>query len=112
MSNLLTAKTALENIDKESQSPDILVPIGGNAFLKAELKEKGKVLTGVGADVVMEKPIPDALSTIDTQLEQLKTASEKIESNIREFDARMAKLEPELQKMGSSLREKAEKKKK
>lgn len=105
-SNLLLAKNTLENIQNLEGEPEILVPIGGNTFLKAHVKDTKNVLAGIGADIIVKKEVPDAISTIEKQLEELRGAKQKIEAQLKEFSERMGKLEPELEKMLEEARQK------
>jgi prefoldin alpha subunit len=102
--NLQTAKETLDNVNKLEKANDILVPIGGNSFIKAEVKDTKNVLIGVGGDIVMKKPISDAKTTIDDQLNNLADAKQKMESQLKGLDKRMDEMEPELEDLALKMR--------
>jgi len=104
--NLNTAREVLSNLESAKAKSEILVPVGGNTFLKATLEDKENVLVGVGADVVLKKPMPEAISTIKEQLENLKNAGDKLGNQMKDLEEKMRGLEPEIQKMMLEARKK------
>ncbi len=78
LNSTIEVLTALS--ENKSGTP-ILVPIGSNSFVKAELKDTERVIFGIGANISVEKTIADAKKGLDTRGEELKTAMEKIEKN-------------------------------
>jgi len=97
--NISTAREVLSNIESAKDKSEILVPVGGNTFLKAKLEDTENVLIGIGADVVLKKSMPEAISTIDEQLENLKNTGEKFSNQMQDLEKKMRVLEPEIQKM-------------
>ena len=97
--NLNTAREVLSNLESAKDKSEILVPVGGNTFLKAKLDDKENVLVGIGADVVLKKPMPEAISTIGEQLENLKNAGARLGKQMQDLEENMRVLEPEIQKM-------------
>lgn len=68
----LTYSTAtLEGLEKEEENADLLVPIGGNSFVKAKLANPDKVIVGVGAGVSLEKTLPEAKEITKKRLDDL-----------------------------------------
>ena len=68
----LTYSTAtLEGLEKEKENADLLVPIGGNSFVKAKLANPDKVIVGVGAGVSIEKTLPEAKEITKKRLDDL-----------------------------------------
>lgn len=97
--NLSMARDVLQNLKKQKESSEILVPVGGNTFLNAKVSDKENVLFGVGADIVIKKPIGEAIQTLSDQLENLKDTGEEMGRQMQAIDEKMRKLEPELQKI-------------
>ncbi len=76
------ARKTLKGMEELSGEEEILVPIGGNAYIKASLREKGKVLYHVGAGIYLElsseeavKKLDEALSRIEERMSELKERS-------------------------------------
>ena len=97
--SLKTSRDVLSSLEGEKKKATILVPLGGNAFLKAKIEDTDSVLVGVGADVVLSKPTADARTLLDEQLENLKTAGDELAQRMNDLELKMRNLEPELQKM-------------
>ena len=72
------AKLTLEHLSKAAKDDDILIPIGGGTFIKGTLSEKDKILTDVGAGVVTEKPLKDALAKVDERIQLMQENRDKL----------------------------------
>jgi len=99
INDMLSAKQTLDVIKNETGEPEIFVPLGGNSFVKATVKDTTKVLTGVGAGVVIEKEIPDAIKTVEGQISELSETQKKLQESLVEMNKRLGELEPEMQKL-------------
>jgi len=81
------ARDTLEEMGKVEKGRSFLVPIGGNVFVHASLENNSTVLTGIGRNVLVEKPVPKALEFIDKRIEEFLKEEErliKISQEIRE----------------------------
>ena len=58
-------------IEKEKENTELLVPIGGNSYVKAKITDTNKVIVGLGAGVSVEKSLADAKSTLKERLDEL-----------------------------------------
>lgn len=74
------AKITLEKISKEKKEADILLPIGGGAFIDAKAKNPAKVLFDVGNGIVIEKTSNEAAEKIGKRIKDLQQTEEKISS--------------------------------
>ena len=72
------AKITLEKINGAKNDSELLLPIGGGAFLNASLKNSSKVLYDVGDGIVIEKTIEDAIEKLDLRIKELQQTEEKI----------------------------------
>ncbi|MDP7282298.1 MAG: prefoldin subunit alpha [Candidatus Undinarchaeales archaeon] len=96
--SLSTAKEVLLTVDAAKDKSEVLIPVGGNTFLKAKMDDTNNVLMGVGSDVVLKKSVSDARSSIDEQLANLNSAGDKLAGEMKALEDKMKVLEPELQK--------------
>ena len=56
LGNVWNTKKTIENLQQGvNEGDEILIPIGGLVYLKADIKETEKVLLGVTQDVIIEK---------------------------------------------------------
>ncbi len=71
LTDLTYANLTLEGIEKEKENTELLVPIGGNSYVKAKITDTNKVIVGLGAGVSVEKSLADAKSTLKERLDEL-----------------------------------------
>jgi prefoldin alpha subunit len=72
MTDLTYANMALESIEKEKENAELLVPIGGSSYIKVKLASSDKVIVGMGANVSIEKTLPEAKAIVEERLEELE----------------------------------------
>jgi prefoldin alpha subunit len=106
ITDLTYANMTLDGLEKEKENSELLVPIGGNSYIKAKLEDPEKVIVGMGAGISVEKTIQEAKEIIKTRLEnlektrmslqqQLAQIAERIEEGKEKFDRLVAKLREE-----------------
>jgi prefoldin alpha subunit len=66
------ANMTLDGIEKEKESSEMLVPIGGSAYIKVKLADTNKVIIGLGSSVSVEKTLPEAKATLKERLDELE----------------------------------------
>jgi prefoldin alpha subunit len=66
------ANMTLDGIEKEKESSEMLVPIGGSSYIKVKLADTNKVIIGVGAGVSVEKTLSEAKVTLKERLDELE----------------------------------------
>jgi prefoldin alpha subunit len=72
--DLTYANMALENLDKEKENAELLVPVGGSSYVKARLDNPDKIIVGIGAGVSLEKTRQEAKDIVKKRLEDLEKA--------------------------------------
>lgn len=83
--NLGNLSLSLEEIKKLKIGDEFLSPLSSGVLVKTELKDPGKILMAVGANVIVKKKIDDAELSIKDQekqivllISQLKSEAEKL----------------------------------
>ena len=71
MTDLTYASTALENIEKEKENAELLIPIGGSSYIQTKLASSDKVIVGMGAGVSIEKTLLEAKTILKERLEEM-----------------------------------------
>lgn len=71
MTDLTYASTALENMEKEKENAELLIPIGGSSYIKAKLANTDNVIVGMGAGISIEKTLPEAKTIVKERLEEM-----------------------------------------
>jgi prefoldin alpha subunit len=72
MTDLTYASMTLEDVEKEKEDVELLVPIGGSAYVKAKLADPDKVVVGLGAGVSVEKTLQEAKAIVKERLDELQ----------------------------------------
>jgi prefoldin alpha subunit len=72
MTDLTYASMTLEDVEKEKEDAELLVPIGGSAYVKAKLANPDKVVVGLGAGVSVEKTLQEAKTIVKERLDELQ----------------------------------------
>ncbi len=92
----LIATRALEGVKDYQKGTETLIPIGAGSFLRVELADIDRVITGVGAGVCIEKSVDSSIlslkereaeldklsSSLQQQLGQLSTSIESSKDNL------------------------------
>ncbi|DAC72435.1 MAG TPA: prefoldin subunit alpha [Thermoplasmata archaeon] len=99
------AKMTVEELHGASENSDLLIPVGGGTFVNASLKSSSNVLIGVGAGVVIEKTIDEAvlkleerMKRIQENLEKMVSLGQKIQSDAEELSNRTQHMMQEAQR--------------
>ncbi|MEM1563525.1 MAG: prefoldin subunit alpha [Candidatus Bathyarchaeia archaeon] len=72
ITDLTYANMTLEGLERLKENAELLVPIGGNSYIKAKLETPDKVTVGIGAGVSVEKTLQEAKEIIKKRLEDLE----------------------------------------
>ncbi|WEU40808.1 MAG: prefoldin subunit alpha [Candidatus Odinarchaeum yellowstonii] len=72
-------KTTLEALKNKRSEEEFLSPIGSNSFIKAKFLDTGKVLMGLGANIIAEVTVDHAIE----ELTKRKTEFQKLYINLR-----------------------------
>lgn len=98
------ANVTLETLEKEKSDTELLVPIGGNSYVKAKLDNIDRVIVGIGSGVSVEKTLPDAKQTIKKRLEELNTARESFQNQFTQVALKIEDDRKKLEDMVAQLR--------
>jgi len=72
------AKITIEKIAEAEEGTEILIPIGGGTFSFAKAKDTKKILTEVGAGIVLEKNPDEATKILNRRIEDLQKNQETL----------------------------------
>ena len=89
VSELRIAKQSLEDLKNIENGNSLLVPVGGAAFINANLGELDSVVMGIGADVSVEMSYDDALKDVNERLEEMEKAQDSIEQQLGQIMAQL-----------------------
>jgi prefoldin alpha subunit len=72
ITDLTYANMTLDGIEKEKENAELLVPIGGNSYVKAKITDTNKIIVGIGAGVSVEKTLQEAKIALKERLDELE----------------------------------------
>jgi prefoldin alpha subunit len=105
IADLTYASMTLDGIEKEKENADLLVPIGGNSYIKAKLADTNTVIVGMGAGVSVEKPLAEARVTLKERLDELEKTMNAAQQQFTQVAERLNSSRSRLETLLSSTRE-------
>jgi len=72
------AKETLVQYQKAKEGDELLVPIGGGSFVFAKVATNAKVIVGIGTGVSVERPLEEAIKTMDDRAAELMDTMKKL----------------------------------
>lgn len=72
MTDLTYANMSLDELEKEKEDAELLVPIGGGSYVKVKLANADTVVVGIGSGVSVEKTLPEAKAIVKERLSELE----------------------------------------
>ncbi len=105
ISDLTFANMTLDGIEKEKENAELLVPIGGNAYVKAKLADTNTVIVGMGAGVSVEKTLAEAKVTLKERLDELEKTMNAAQQQFSQVAERINSGRSRLETLLSSGRE-------
>jgi prefoldin alpha subunit len=105
ITDLTYANMTLDGIEKEKENSELLVPIGGNTYVKAKLADTNKVIIGLGAGISVEKNLSEAKTTLKARLEELEKTMNAAQQQFAQVAERINAGRGRLETLLSSARE-------
>ena len=99
ITEMQVANSTMEGLRSESVGEDVLVPIGGGSYIRAKIGDNEKLIVGIGADVAIEKALPEAIESYNARVAELQKARSALERQIDQILARIERGRQELQKL-------------
>jgi len=104
INELKAAGEAIKAIRDVGENATILVPVGGDSFIRAKVEDMSKVLVGVGAGVVLEKDVEDALNYLGERVAELEKISVDLRKRLAETLERIRESEDRIRRMAGEER--------
>jgi len=105
IADLSYASTTLENVEKEKENAEMLVPIGGGNYISVKLANTDKVVVGMGSGVSMEKTLPEAKAVVKQRMEELQKTHASAEQQFDQISERINQDRNRLETLVTGLRE-------
>lgn len=105
ITDLTYASMTLEGLEKEKENAELLVPIGGNSYIKARLENPDKVIVGMGAGISLEKTLQEAKEIIKKRLENLERTRSSLQQQLAQVAERIEEDREKFETLVAELRE-------
>ena len=89
VSELRLAQKSLEDLKETQPDSNLLVPVGGGAFIDAKMGSIEKVVVGIGAGVSIEMQYDAAVEDITGRLTEMEKAQTSIDQQLRQILAQI-----------------------
>lgn len=96
------AKITIEKIGEAKEGTEILIPIGGGTFSFATVKDTKKILTEVGAGIVLEKNPDEANEILDRRIEDLQKNQEALSNMSKNIQQQLEEVSAKAQQLISN----------
>ena len=104
ITDLTYTSMALDGLEKEKENSELLVPIGGNSYIKAKLENPDKVIVGMGAGISVEKTLQEAKEIIKKRLENLEKTRMSLQQQLAQVAERIGEDREKFEKLVAELR--------
>jgi len=105
ITDLTYANMTLDQLEKEKEGAELLVPVGGNSYIKAKIADTSKVIVGLGSGVSVEKTLADAKTTLKGRLDELEKTMNIAQQQFSQVAERINSSRGRLETLLSSTRE-------
>ncbi|RLI90093.1 MAG: prefoldin subunit alpha [Candidatus Altiarchaeales archaeon] len=89
----------MDSLKENRIGTEILVPIGSNSFVRAELKDNKKVIVEIGAGISVEKTIDEAKEILKMRNKELENTMNKLQSAVAEIKNKLLELDSTSKKL-------------
>ena len=96
MTEYKSTQDALKELASTKQGEDLLVPLGGNIFIRASVADTKTVLTGVGGGALIEKSTGNATSFLDKRIRELQAQEEQLIQMSQDIRGKVEQLNQQL----------------
>jgi prefoldin alpha subunit len=90
------ARESLEGVDRSPAGAEMLMPLGGETFVRGSVDRNAPVLVGVGSGIVVEMERPKVV-------ELLAERSVRIDQALRDLEGQMGSLDERIQALSNRL---------
>jgi prefoldin alpha subunit len=83
------ARESLEGVERSDANAEMLVPLGGEAFVRGKVERDAPVLIGVGSGVVVEMNRAQVAELLAQRTSRIEQATRDLESQMSTLDERI-----------------------
>lgn len=103
LEEIAIVKNSLDKISNLKEDNEILVPLGGDSFVRAAVKNRETVIVGLGANVAVGKSIAEAKEGLEKRAEELEKIRAERTDALQRTAKKLEELSPAVQRVLSEL---------
>ena len=92
-------KITLDKISNVEDGTEVLLSVGGGTFVNANVKDTKKVVYNIGADILVEKTIEEAVKSIDERIDLLYNNLQKVVETTQKLEEAATQISEKVQDM-------------
>lgn len=90
---------AIEAIETLGTGSTVQVPLGGDAYVRAEVQEIDEIIVGLGADYSVERDQDGAVEQLERKDDRLEDEVQQLQETLAELEEQGAQLEQQVQQV-------------
>jgi prefoldin alpha subunit len=102
--DLRVADSSLKALKAVKAGNPILVPVGGNTFVNAQIGDLNRVIVGIGAGVSIEMDIDKAIEDLSARLAEVEKAGDSVQQQLGQILGQMQIHQDGVNRLGADLR--------
>jgi prefoldin alpha subunit len=95
---LETSISGISDLETVAPNTELLAPIANGIFVKGKLQDAKNVIVNVGANITVEKTIPEVIALLQQQVSELQEKIPMAQAVVRELAQQAKKIQEELEK--------------
>ncbi len=96
---------SLEFFEKSEGDVEALLNLGGGVFAYVDVRNSRKMLVDVGAGVVVEKEVREAIETLSKKRRNVEETEKKLKELLEQIAGQMEKIQREISELAKSARQ-------
>jgi prefoldin alpha subunit len=104
----IQAKETLVSYKKLKKNHEILVPIGADSYVFANVSDSSKVIIGIGADVSTERSIDEGIQKLDERAKMIEESERKLAESMRGLQQQATALNSRIQELYEAIQAKGQ----
>jgi len=107
ITDLTYAGMTLTSLENEKEGSELLVPVGGNSYVKARLASPDKLIVGMGAGVSVEKTLLESKEILKKRHEELEKTRMSMQQQFVQVVDKTRELRAQIESRVNKMREEA-----
>ncbi len=96
-------ESAIETLDELDSGSTVQVPLGGEAYVRAEVIDIEEVIVSLGADYAAEHTRDGAIDALERRIDQLDEQIEEIQESLSEVSSDIEEVESQAQQVRQQM---------